>query len=139
MVYQGVRRLHGTKSTPKLSLTVEMLLAFVEFLDFSDPNAIMWWAASLTSFFGILRKDNVTVLKSDSFNSRNNLTRGDFSLDEANNNIVWVRIKHSKTNQVKAHTQLLPLKRIASSILSPVNAIEKAFKLLPQSLPDSAG
>lgn len=130
---QGLKRVCGAPAKPKLAITLEHLLKFREFLNFDDPNDVMWWGAALTAFFCALRKDNVTVEKASSWNSRANLTRGDFAPKYGWARVLegplWVRLRHSKTNQQGAKCHLIPLIPIRGSPLCPVSAVVRALGL----------
>ncbi len=61
----------------------------------------MMWGAMLVAFFGLFRKDNITVGKVDAFNPRAHLTVGDFTL--RSDGSIWVKVKHSKTIQYERY------------------------------------
>jgi len=79
----------------------------------------------------MLRKDNVTMAKPDAFNLNNNLTRGDFAMESANqiSKVMWVSIRHSKTNQFNEYVHYVPLIPIPGSHMCPVEAVTKALSL----------
>ena len=114
--YRGVQRMRGSASASKLAISLELLLTIRSYLDFTSFNDIMWWAAAMTAFYGLLRKDNITVSKPEAYNHRVNLSRADFKIapgegtfNTAPAPIVWLRIKQSKTYQFGAREHVLPL------------------------------
>ena len=131
---QGVRRVKGDAQRSKLAITPEILLGFLPHLTFSCHNDRMVWAAMLLAFFGLFRKDNITVGKASAFNPRANLTRGDFSYEHR---IIWVRVKHSKTIQFNQREHWVPVTAIREHPLCPVNALIFAFKHYPGRSPDA--
>ena len=72
---RGIRRELGDVSVSKLAVTPTILLRMLQFLDLRCHNDTMVWAAMLLAFFGLFRKDNITVGKPNQFNPRSNLTR----------------------------------------------------------------
>jgi len=88
----------------------------------------------LVAFFGMFRKDNISVNKASAFNPRANLTRGDFLIRGSK---IWVKVGHSKVNQFGARYHWVPLVAIPGSPLCPVTAVLAALALCPD-LPDNA-
>jgi hypothetical protein len=83
-----------------------------------------WWVAALVAFFMMLRKDNVTVQKADSFNNGSHLCVGDFYPKNGKGTdppgtitYVTVIIRQSKTNQSKERLHVVALPCIKNSIL----------------------
>ena len=119
---QGLKRLFGHQVVPKLAVTPALLLQFVAFLQISEFNDLMMLGAMLVAFFGLFRKDNITVGKPEAFNPRANLTVGDFEVDHAQG-IVWVRVKHSKVIQFRERFHWIPLVRMAGHPLCPFSIV----------------
>jgi len=71
------------------------------------------------------------MAKPDAFNLNNNLTRGDFAMESANqiSKVMWVSIRHSKTNQFNEYVHYVPLIPIPGSHMCPVEAVTKALSL----------
>ena len=125
---QGLKRLFGATQEQKLAVSPALLLTMCAFLDMKKHNDVMLWAAMLVAFFGMFRKDNITVGKVGAFNPRSNLTRGDFFKQ---NDMFWIRVKHSKTNQFQERFHWVPLMPVKGSALCPVKAVETALTLNP--------
>ena len=141
-ILRGLKRIYGVGAKPKLAITLEILAKMRNFLDFSDHNDVNWWAAALVCFFACLRKDNCTVEKESSFNSSANLCRGDFGpqlgWSRVLESALWVRIRRSKTNQVRARVHMVPLMPVRGSDLCPVTAVVHAFSFFPDTAPGAA-
>jgi len=129
---RGIKRLNFDKVSRKLAVTPGMLLGFYKILDMSDPNDVVMWAAMLVAFFGLFRKDNISVGKEAAFNPRANLTRSDFIWHM---NQLWVRVRHSKTNQFHQRCHWVPLLPIPGHPMCPVVAVMKAFAMYPEGDP----
>eukprot|EP00959_Pyramimonas_sp_CCMP1952_P317491 6644619-Pyramimonas_sp.AAC.1 len=90
---------------------------------------VVVWAAMLVAFFCFLRKDNFTVKKVDSFNTRLHLTRGDVRRTVGG---LQFAFRHSKTNQMGARVHRMVVAEIQGSPLDPVRAVLRAFALCPR-------
>eukprot|EP00854_Cymbomonas_tetramitiformis_P005759 gene5759-biopygen5778 len=76
-------------------------------------------AAVLVGFFGLFRKDNLTVGMEDACNSRAALVR-DHVLFTVDGETVWIRVRYSKTIQCGERFHWVPLRRVPGSALCPV-------------------
>ena len=130
----GVKRIWGHEQKQKLAVSPELLLAMVNLLNPTDFNHVMLKAAMLVAFFGMFRKDNITIAKASAFNPRANLTRGDFIIKGPR---VWIRVGHSKTNQFGSRVHWVPLEPIPGSPLCPVTAVLLVLDLLEGEPSDS--
>jgi hypothetical protein len=126
MAMRGVRRTFGDFVDRKLAVTPAILLGIRECLDLTRYNDAMLWCAMLVAFWGLFRKDNISVGKASAFNPRANLTRGDFSMK---NGVLWVRVRHSKTNQFRQRCHWVPLVALPGNPLCPVEAVLRVFRL----------
>jgi hypothetical protein len=132
-VLQGLKRVHGTAPERKMPITPTFLLKILQCVD-STYFDVAWWAAALIAFYLMLRKDNVSVSKAESFHPRTSLLKGDFALPRGYTwksediLVVWVRLRHSKTNQFLAKTHTVPLVAIPDSPMCPVNALKRLMK-----------
>ena len=75
LLLRGVRRVKGDSTTRKLPITPLLLLKIRSVLDLQDPNSTVFWAACLTTFFGMLRRSN--VLPTPPFSDTKHLRRED--------------------------------------------------------------
>jgi len=126
----GLKRMFGAETVQKLAVTPHMLLQFVCFMGASSFNMVMLWGAFLVAFFGLFRKDNITVGKASAFNPRANLTLGDF-LDDGGD-VIWVKVQHSKVIQFRERFHWVPLVSIPGHPLCPVMAVRKVLALHEQ-------
>ena len=110
----------------KLAVTPALLLSMLSHLQMNTFNGVMLWGAMLVAFFGLFRKDNITVGKASAFNPRANLTVGDFVLRQE---VLWVRVKHSKVIQYNQRFHWVPLLPLAGNALCPVAAVVNVLKL----------
>jgi hypothetical protein len=130
-VLQGLRRCMGSEPSRKLPITPDLLLAIYHILEPTVEDQA-WWAAVLTAFFLMLRKDNVSVAKEEAFNPRTSLLKSDLLLPEGYTwdspgiPVVWVRLRHSKTNQFHARTHTVPVVATGTP-LCPVIAIQRVM------------
>jgi len=123
----GLKRICGDAVTRKLAVTPKMLLQFVAVMNMHLFNDVMMWAAMLVAFFGLFRKDNITVGKAGAFNPRANLTVGDIQCRADGS--IWVRVAHSKTIQFQERCHLVPLVAMPGHPLCPVAAVKKVLAL----------
>ena len=126
LTLRGVRRVLGDKVTQKLPITPEILLRIKSQLNPQSTEEMLFWAAALAAFFGMLRRSN--VLHNPPFNSEIHLRRLDVRL------FKWglaLRVRWSKTIQFRDRELLIPLPAMPSHPLDPVSAILKAFSLAP--------
>lgn len=130
----GIKRLFGAEQAKKLAVSPELLLAMVGLLHLTEINDIVMRAAMLVAFFGMFRKDNISVAKAAAFNPRANLTRGDVFV---RGSTVWVRVGHSKVNQFGVRFHWVPLIAIPGSPLCPVTAVKAVLALCPGAPSDS--
>ncbi|KAK3264909.1 hypothetical protein CYMTET_26377 [Cymbomonas tetramitiformis] len=79
-------------------------------------------AAILVGFFGMFRKDNLTVGKEDAYNTRAALVRDDVLFVD-DGEAVWIRVHYSKTIQCGERCHWVPLRRVPRSVLCPVPAL----------------
>ena len=130
----GIKRILGDGTKQKMAVTPELLLSIYRCLDFDQENDVWLWAAMLVAFYGMFRKDNITVGKVTSFNPRANLCRGDFVWHRDQ---LWVRVKHSKVIQFFQREHWVPLLTVAGSPLCPLRAVTRAFALAPNAQSDA--
>eukprot|EP00854_Cymbomonas_tetramitiformis_P013571 gene13571-biopygen13957 len=81
---------------PVMPITLRDLARMAEFADMETITGLALWAAILMGFYGLFRKDNLTVGKSQAWNARGALVREDVLFAEAGD-VVWIRVRHSKT------------------------------------------
>jgi hypothetical protein len=78
--YCGLKHNHGAPAQPNLAITLEHLVQFYNMIQQQPAEGQglwrCWWAAALVAFVLMLRKDNVTVQRDDSFNNGSHMCVG---------------------------------------------------------------
>ena len=142
LVYQAFRackRLFGERINEgrptKLEITFRTLLDLRKAAFSTDvvdrtgkENVTTFWAVCLVLFFGLLRKDNVTVAKKSAFNPNRCLAREDFSFDPHGN--IQLKLRWSKVIQFSERYHVITYVR-TGGILCPCKAIKAAFATTP--------
>ena len=116
LLLRGVRRVKGDSTTRKLPITPLLLLKIRLVLDLQDPNSTVFWAACLTTFFGMLRRSN--VLPTPPFSDTKHLSREDVLA------YSWglaLKIRWSKTIQFRERELLVPLPHLPGHPLDPTH------------------
>ena len=93
-------------------------------LNLFAPEDIIFWAACLVLFFGLLRKLN--VFGAPTFHPEKQLTRDCFTVE--NNHSLTVHVKWSKTIQKKERSLKIVFHSLHPHPLCPVTAVLHAFK-----------
>ena len=128
---QGIKRVVGCQAKPKMAITLHKLRKFApawHALRESNKQKVLWgatWAAMLTGFFAMLRKDNLTEGKRESTKQRAGLRRDDVQFQEPRKGrpaVAWLRIRYSKTVQYKERVHYVPLVATGGD-LCPVRAL----------------
>ncbi|KAK3244803.1 hypothetical protein CYMTET_45600 [Cymbomonas tetramitiformis] len=133
---QGVRRQWDRPAKPVMPITLRDLARMAEFADMESITGLALWAAILVGFYGLFRKDNLTVGKSQAWNARGALVREDVLFAEAGD-VVWIRVRHSKTIQCGERYHWVPLVAVPGSRLCPVEALRRLM-LATEGLPEEA-
>ena len=132
---QGIRRVVGDRPRPKLAIKIKMLRRFateVARRRETPSQRTKWgavWAAVLTGFWGMLRKDNITPDKPGARNTlgmRKGLHRDDLTFTAARGDqpeTAWLRIRYSKTVQFGERPHYVPLVATGDE-LCPVRALK---------------
>lgn len=131
-VYQGVKRMRGVAAKPKMAISLEDLLTMKDHLAVDDWADTIWYAAALTAFFLMLRKDNISVSKEVATNEGHVLKGSDVTPMVGDQRGFWVKIRASKTSGLYNDPHVVALLPVENSPLCPVTAIEKVIKLRNQ-------
>ncbi|KAK3268095.1 hypothetical protein CYMTET_23384 [Cymbomonas tetramitiformis] len=86
-----------------------------------------WWATIPVGFFDLFRKDNLATGKTGARNTRGALVRDDILFQE-DGQVVWIRMRHSKTIQCGERQHWVPLRAVPGSPLCPVRALQRLFE-----------
>ena len=124
LMMRGVRRTLGDATSRKLPITPQILLKTRGLLNWEEPGHILFWAAALAAFFGMLRQSN--LLPNPPFDPTKHLRRCDVLA------YPWglgLSIRWSKTIQFRERELLVPLPHLPGHPLDPVSAVHAAFKL----------
>lgn len=123
----GIKRVKGHPPSQKLPITPAILRQIHEQLNLRSSFDASFWAVSLVSFYGMLRKCHLLASSASAFDPSQQLIRSDFQF------FPWgalVTIRWSKTIQFRERVVQLPLPLIPGSVLCPVIAIQRAFSFL---------
>ena len=92
---RGIKHAKNRRSPARLFITLEIMRAIHQSLDFSEQDNVMFWAACCLGYFGFLRIGEFTV--NSSFNPDIHMTVSDVEADsEVNPTFFKVHIKCSK-------------------------------------------
>ncbi|KAK3256007.1 hypothetical protein CYMTET_34836 [Cymbomonas tetramitiformis] len=80
---ESTQRTWDRPAKPVMSITSRDLAHMAEFADMETITGLALWAAILVGFYGLFRKDNLTVGKSQAWNARGALVREDVLFAEA--------------------------------------------------------
>lgn len=123
---KGVQRVHGSMPARKFPITLDILGKIKCILDMNQPFDIVFWAACLVAFYGLLRKSNLLPSSQAAFDPAVHLCRGD--LHKAPQGLA-IRIKWSKTVQFKERYYFLPMPLMTGQALCPATALVNALML----------
>ena len=132
---QGVKRFVRTHSKPKLAMTADILIGIFQHLSdpWNNPVSCAIWCCFLVAYYGMFRKDNVSVRKAGSFNPNAHLCREDLVVSDGAGGlrVLWVRVRGSKTNQFKERVHYVALVEVPGSYMCPVTWWERHCVLNP--------
>lgn len=122
-VLKGVQRLKGNYVKQKLPITIDILQAFIPFLNFKLSRNVTFWAACLVAFFGMLRKASLFPKNAlDGHMCLKNCVMHEWGLE--------IICSHSKTIQCQEREAFVVLPwNTLNRDLCPVSAILKSLKL----------
>ena len=119
---KGIQRVHGSQPSRKLPITVDILCGIKCRLNLNCPNDIVFWAACMVAFYGLLRKSNLLPCSQRAFSADKHLCSGD--LFKAPHGLA-LRIKWSKTVQFKERSYFIPMPYLAAHPLCPATALAR--------------
>ena len=133
-VMKGIRRDKGTVTKTKLPITPQILLRLRTRLCFGKPVDIVFWAACMVAFYGLLRKSNLLPPSAHSFDSRKHLCKNNLCITQHGYDlsVYW-----SKTIQNKERVLHLVLPIVPGHLLCPVAAVTNLLYLNRHSDPSS--
>ena len=123
---RGIKRLNGDSVSQKLPITPEVLYKMQCHLNFASSLDATFWAACLVAFFSFFRKSNLLPPSTAAFDPQRHLRNCDVRLYQWG--IILV-VRWSKTIQYRNRTLLVPVPKVAHSLLCPWSAVIRAFKL----------
>ncbi len=132
-VLKGIRRSLGDKINRKAPMTPRLLTCLLASLDIGTFPGASIWAAALVLFFAMLRRSNLLPATASSFDPRKQIRRRDIHWEKDG---LVLTIRWSKTIQFGERTLRIPLPRIKSSPLCPVQAVYQALSLSPNADPE---
>ena len=122
---QGLKRRLANVPFQVLPLTPQVLRKIFQKIDLSNAEDRALWASYLAAFYGLLRKSNV-VPKPGSFDPRKVLVKRNIKVD-LQNNLVYLYIGFSKTNQFGARDVIIPIPGNSDPALDPVRHLHAAM------------
>lgn len=125
---KGIRRTLGDSPSRKIPITPNHLKHLLSKLQINDCRDAAIYAASLSMFFGLLRRANVIPPPEMAFDPSLHLRRRDITFSTAGARIL---LRWSKTNQFRNRTVTLPLPRIPGHTLCPSQALYHYISLTP--------
>ncbi|XP_021350861.1 uncharacterized protein LOC110460989 [Mizuhopecten yessoensis] len=128
LALRGIARLHPHLPLRAAPMTPLILLDIYRVLDMESPAHTSFWCLFLFAFFLLVRKSNLVSDSVRSFDPRKQLLRRDILADE---NLLLVVLKWSKTNQFGRKLVRSPLISIPGSPLCPVQAFHNMCSLNP--------
>ena len=134
MTMQGLKRRLAKVPFQVLPLTPVILKKIFSHLDMSNPEDLALWCSYLMSFYGLLRKSNA-VPKSAIYDPNKVLVRRNISVD-VENNIVYIYLGHSKTNNFCTRDVIIPVPGNCDPAMDPVRHMHALFSRIDAS-PDS--
>lgn len=129
-ILKGVKRQKGGEVIRKHPITPSILLSIKSILDFAVPFDVVFWAACLVGFFGLLRKSNLFPPSATGHNKDKHISRQSFIFRPWG---IELLISWSKNNQYRERTQAIPLVMLPAHNLCPVTAVKAAFNCVVQS------
>ena len=127
-VIKGIKRTLGVPPTPRLPITVPLLLRIRSRLNLNCSKHASFWAICLVAFFGLFRKAHLLPESEATFTATKMFTRSDFLCYDG---YIYINVRWSKTIQLGQRTITVPLVAAPSSPLCPVAAVKCAFALNP--------
>ncbi len=124
-VLKGIRRQLGNTVTRKLPILPQQLKVILSHLNVRDPVDGSIWGACLIMFYGLLRRSNVLVTGSRSFDPAKHLRRRDVTFHPWG---ALISIRWSKTLQFKDRALSITLPRLKNHPLCPVQALYNTFE-----------
>ena len=125
MTMQGLKRRLAKVPFQVLPLTPSILKKMYPYLNMSSLRDRALWCSYLLSFYGMLRKSSA-VPKSASYSENKVLVRRNIQVDLPNN-MVYVYLGHSKTNNFCTRDVIIPIPGNNDQALDPVRHLSALF------------
>ena len=93
--------------------------------DLTTSQDASFWAICLVAFYGMFRKSHLLPTAPHLFNSKKQLTKGNFTICPC---VTLITIRWSKTIQFRERVVEIPLPLIPGSSVCPTSAIGHAFR-----------
>ena len=133
-VLKGIKKDKGIASNKKEPITPHILLRIRALLNLTQPKDIVFWAACVVAFFGLLRKSSLVPPSPEAFDCDKFICIRDIVPSD---NCVLIRIKWSKTIQHKERQYYITMLYLVNHPLCPVTALVAIRKLKPTLPPNS--
>ena len=123
---KGIARLNPRQVKRAAPITIDILVAIYEDLDFSEPANNVYWCLFIFAFFLLARKSNLVPTSQQDIICRRFLAINDIQYF---GEYILVHINWSKTIQFREREIICPLIRIKDHRLCPVTAFERLLQL----------
>ena len=120
---KGIKRIKGAAVVRKLPITPDLLLKIRSLLNLDLPVDIVFWAACLVAFFGLLRQNNLFPGSGSRFFLRKKDVR-------RHKHGLLLSLSGSKTVQFRERCLSLPLPCLDPHPLCPVRALASALRVV---------
>lgn len=130
---KGIDRCLGLSVNRKKPVDPYLLLEIHKRIKMDNVLHVMFFAAALTMFFGMLRRSNLMPTSSKEFTAEKQFIRKDFTTTAHG---LQLKVKWSKTIQCQERSYVINIPKLVNHALCPYKAIITAFQLVP--LPLSA-
>lgn len=128
LMMKGLARLKRHMPKQAAPITPEILLAFRQHLDLTDPNDASFWALFILAFFLMARKSNLVPDNKCNFDPSKQLIRADIQINRQG---LLVSLKWSKTLQMGGRVHRVPLLTMPDSALCPREAYVNMCRRVP--------
>ena len=125
---KGIARVKGTPPVQKLPITCQILLQIKSQLCFLFPKDVVFWAACLIGFFGLLRKRTLLPVTMNNPGDACVLRR---DLEFNGDSVFTLLIRKTKTIQCQERILSLPFVACAQSPLCPFAALSDLVIVAP--------
>ena len=126
---KGIAGVKGSPPSQKLPITSKILLNIRNCLCFTTASDIVFWAACLVAYFGLLRKSTLLPV-SQKTPGDSCILRKDLSVDSTH--VFSIHVRKTKTIQLSERILVLPYVSCPGSPLCPYSAMMDLLVVAPR-------